>query len=486
MKIRTWLLVSYLVVMFLPLIAAYGLFMWINSYYGDRNIAEYMDVYVELNQLQEVLAEPSLYRIDADFSSVDSLVSEQVSVTLYNELGFIVHSTSLMNQKFASFLSKKDLYEGFYEQRQKFGTIRYKEPVFSGSSLTGVYEIEWKRDEWVAGVGQRTWFIIALFSIFFAAVFIVVAYLVNRKLNEPLYKLMGQMNSFAKGLPAKPLDKSNDELGELAGSFESMRSDLMEANERLAEERRQKEYMIASISHDLKTPLTSIRAYAEALEGNELSNNDQQEYREIIVEKAGYMRQMLDDLLTYTLLQSNTYTMASVLVDGEEFFEMLVSGYHTLCDEKGIELQEIVEVSEAYTVDTKQLIRVVDNLMMNAIRHTPSGHTIWLAAVSTNMVQKDWYFDFVKESLNETEGMYLIVQNEGEGLSGEQLESVFEPLFQADEARTKAGDGGTGLGLSITKQIIENHGGKVQMLSRKNIGTAVICYLPKSKGEEGL
>lgn len=472
--------------MLLPLIAGYGLFMWVNAYYEDRNIAEYMDVYVEINHLQEVLAEPSLYRTDADFSQVDSVVSEQVSVTLYNELGFIIYSTNLTNQKLASFLPKKELYEGFYEQQQKFGTIRYKEPIFSGSSLAGVYEIEWKRDEWVAGVGQRTWFIISLFIIFFTAVFIVVAYLVNRKLNEPLHRLIGQMNAFAKGLPAKPLRKSNDELGDLTSSFESMRSDLIEANERLAEEQRQKEFMIASISHDLKTPLTSIRAYAEALESNKLSNKEQKEYREIIVEKANYMRQMLEDLLMYTLLQSNTYTMAPVVVDGEEFFEMLVSGYRTLCDEKGIKLQDIVEISEVYMVDTKQLIRVVDNLMVNAMTHTASGNTIWLAAVSTDCVQKDWYFDFVKESLNETAGMYLIVQNEGEGLSEEQLESVFEPLFQVDEARTKAGNRGTGLGLSITKQIIEKHGGKVQMLSRKDIGTAVVCYLPKSKGEEEL
>ena len=65
----------------------------------------------------------------------------------------------------------------------------------------------------------------------------------------------------------------------------------------------------------------------------------------------------------------------------------------------------------------------------------------------------------------------------------EQLEKIFDPLYQADEARTKEGSG-TGLGLSITKQIIEKHGGKVQMLSGENRGTAVICYLPSSKGEE--
>lgn len=458
------------------------LFIWINAYYAEEGFGEQIDVYIEFSQIQTMLEEPTLYRTDSDFSEVEEVPSERISITLYNHLGFILYSNNPMNQTSLSFISKKQLYEGFYEQQQKFGTIRYKEPVFNGSTMIGVYEIEWARDEWVAGVGERTWIMITVFILFFVMLFMVVVYLVNRKFNKPLQQLMKQMDSFAKGLPIGEVRKSNDELGELSKSFEVMHEELLEANEKLADEQQQKAFMIASISHDLKTPLTSIRAYAEALESAELSTAQQKVYREVIVEKSVFMREMLDDLLMYTLLQSSSYTMESVIVDGEEFFDMLVSDYDTLCQEKGIQFQEIVNVSGIYEVNAQQLIRVVDNLMANAIKHTKSGDKIWLGAVNVEAIP-DWCFNFVQQSLLETEGMYLIVQNEGKGISVEQLEKIFDPLYQADEARTKEGSG-TGLGLSITKQIIEKHGGKVQMLSGENRGTAVICYLPSSKGEE--
>lgn len=481
MKIKTWLLISYLVVMLLPLLAAYSLFVWINAYYEKENVAEFMDVYVELSQLQEVLKEPAIYHVGADVPEIVEFDSERISVTLYNEVGYMLYSTNLMKQTALSFLPKKQLYEGFYVQQQNFKTIRYKEPVFSGSSMVGVYEIEWVREEWVAGVGGRTWLTVTLFTLFFVTMFIVVVYLVNRKLNQPLQQLKSQMNAFAKGLAVGDIRKSKDELGELAESFASMRGELMEANAKLADEQRQKEFMVASISHDLKTPLTSIRAYAEALESDELTVAQEKMYHQVIVEKSVFMREMLDDLLMYTLLQSHSYTMKSVIVDGEEFFDMLVSDYGALCREKGIKLHETTAVTDLYEVNAQQLIRVVDNLMANAIRHTKSGDTIWLAAVNINKVP-DWCFDFVRGKLCEKEGMYLIIQNEGIGIPKEQLEKIFEPLYQANEARTKEGSG-TGLGLSITKKIIEKHSGKVQILSEENKGTAVICYVPNSKGE---
>lgn len=468
--------------MLLPLIGAYTLFVWINAYYAEEGFTEQMDSYMEFNQIQTVLEDPTLYKVDSDFSEVEEVSSGHISITLYNHIGFILYSNNPMKQNSLSFTPKKQLYEGFYERQQNFGTIRYKEPIFKGSAMVGVYEIEWARDEWVAGVGKRTWLIVTLFTVFFISLFIVVMYLVNRKFTRPLQKLIQQMESFAKGLPIGEIRKSSDELGELSKSFEDMHRELMKTNEELADEQRQKEFMIASISHDLKTPLTSIRAYAEALELNELSLAKQKVYHEVIVEKSVFMRKMLDDLLMYTLLQSNSYTMDSVIVDGEEFFDMLVSDYETLCQEKNIQLQEIVEVSGMYEVNAQQLIRVVDNLMANAIKHTNPESKIWLGAVDVT-AKKNWCFDFVQQSLLETEGMYLIVQNEGDGVSEEQVEKIFEPLYQANEARTKEGNG-TGLGLSITKQIIEKHGGEIQMLSKEKIGTAVICYLPNSKGEK--
>lgn len=483
MKIKTWLLLSYLLVMLLPLAAAYGLFAWINSYYQDRNVAEYMENWTELNALQEVLDDPGLYRPKADWSEVSGLESDRLSVTLYTDIGFVVYASNPMKHTSMSFVGREQLYDGFYEMSQKFGAFTYKEPVFVGNAIVGVYEVQLVRDRWVAGVEKRTWLVIIAFSLFFIALFVGVVLLVNRRLNRPLHQLMGQMDSFAQGKEVQSILSRHDEIGELAKSFDKMRLDLTEANRQLTEEQQAKETMIASISHDLKTPLTSIRAYAEALQTGKLTDSEQEEYRTVIIEKSSYMRQMLDDLLTYTLLQSSSYEVDYVTVDGEEFFDMLVSGYDMLCEEKAVTLRVMSDVRGQYKVNSKQLMRVVDNLMANAIAHTDAGGKIGLAAVSAGK-SLEWGFPFVQEALNRKDGMYLIVQNEGQGLTVAEIAEVFNPLFQADQARTKAGDRGTGLGLSITKQIMEKHGGDVRMVSCPDIGTAVICWLPEMKGEE--
>ena len=75
MKTRTWLLISYLIVMLLPLLAAYALFVWINAYYAEKGFGEQMDTFIELTQLQSVLEQPTLYRIDSDFSEIDEIKS---------------------------------------------------------------------------------------------------------------------------------------------------------------------------------------------------------------------------------------------------------------------------------------------------------------------------------------------------------------------------------------------------------------------------
>src|SRR5699024_1673964 len=144
-----------------------------------------------------------------------------------------------------------------------------------------------------------------------------------------------------------------------------------------------KEYTVATISHDLKTPLTSIIAYTEALEyGDDLTTEEKKQYREIIMEKSDFMKQMLDDLLTHTLLQTRTYELDVVTVDSDEFLDMNISEYEKIAEEKQNTLRKENHVIGDYEVSQKQIIRVVDNLMRNAIHHTPIQGKIWLSTFS--------------------------------------------------------------------------------------------------------
>src|SRR5699024_8922482 len=168
---------------------------------------------------------------------------------------------------------------------------------------------------------------------------------------------------------------------------------------------------IASVSHDLRTPLTSIKAYAEYLKTRDLTEDEQNEYQKVIMDKADFMQQMLDDLLTFTLLQSPTYDVDFVEVEGSEFFDMLVSDYEPICKKKGIHLYTSVEVDGKYSVNPKQMMRVTDNLMSNAIQHTSSEDHIWIAALSSEQMPPEWLFGFIKDKARtfHDDAVYFIV-----------------------------------------------------------------------------
>ena len=483
MKLKTWLLSSYLIVMILPLVTAYMLFVWVNSYNNDQKVKEFFATSMELANIKSVLNNSELYQIKMERTEVDQLVNEQVSVILYNQDGFIVYSSNPIHSV-ASIVGKEILYENLYSLNQGFRTYNYKQPVFDNNKIIGFFQVELARDEWVAGVSERIWLVFGIFLIVFFLIYLTVVRFVNQKINRRITGLENEMTAFSGGQMLEETITKKDEIGELQRHFYDMRTKINDAKVIIEKEQRAKAYMIATISHDLKTPLTSIRAYAESLELNQnLSENEQSEYRQVIVEKASFMKQMLDDLLMYTLLQTPSYEMELVEVEGNEFFDMLVSDYGPLCKEKNIHLEIISNVVGLYEVNPKQLMRVADNLMSNAIQHTNAGGHIWLAAISAEGI--DQLFDFVKKSytFNFNENMYLIVQNNGKGIAGDKIIQVFDPLYQIDEARSKIDAHGTGLGLSITKQIIDKHGGDVQIFSKVEIGTCVICKLPKIKGK---
>ncbi|MGE8003920.1 HAMP domain-containing sensor histidine kinase [Lysinibacillus sp. NPDC093216] len=480
MKIKTWLLITFFIVMVLPITGAYSLYVWINAYYQDKNVGEYFEKLTELNQVKSVLENPMYYKKNADIKDIEALTNEHLAITLYSKSDLILYSSNPLKQVFDS---KDRIFKGLYELKQNYNAFTYKEPVYQDGELLGVYEIQLVRTDWVKGVESRSWLVIASSIVLFLLIYFAVMMLLNRKLNRPLHELMRQMRTFAKGEHVETnLVVRKDEIGELAQTFLAMQDEIETARAHLKTEQQQKELMIASISHDLKTPLTAIQAYAESLQSKALSEEQQDEYRQIILTKSETMKHMLEDLLMYTLLQSTSYHLELVAVDGAEFFEMALSDYEQLCKDHGFMLEVTCDIEGMYAVHPKQLQRVIDNLMSNAWRYGAVGTTIGLAAVNAGQCPIG-YFDLVLPALNKQNGMYIIVQNSGQGVKKEDIEKLFEPMYQADTARTKAGERGTGLGLNIAKQIIEKHGGTVELISKENYGTAVLCWLPSFKGE---
>lgn len=472
--------------MILPLAMAYVLFTWINSINSEQKVQEFFEVYSETQQIRETLSDPTLYLKGANIQPAEKLISETLSITLYDENGHVIYSP-FPDSLIMNYTNKKVLYKHLYSLEQGYRAFTYKEPVYNDDTIIGFFEIKFSQNEWMTSVSNRTILVMTIFVASFIIVYLVVIWFVNRKLNIRIIRLMDEMSAFAAGEKIEEKVTRSDEIGELKRHFYSMQKQINEARKAIAKEQEMKSYMIAAISHDLKTPLTSIKAYTEMLEVEaDLSREERESYERIIIEKTDYIEQMLDDLLMYTLLQSPTYDLEFVAVDGEELFDMLISDYELLCKEKDIHLHLSAHVSGQFHVSPKQLIRVADNLMSNAIKHTETGGHIWLSAHADEKAPLDLLFPFVKEKVtfNFAENVYLIVQNEGKGIEQSKLTYIFDPLYQVDQSRSKKDNYGTGLGLVITKQIVEKHGGEVSIVSEVNVGTSVICRIPKHKNIE--
>src|SRR5699024_7231347 len=434
MKIKTWLLLSYLVVMVLPLICAYGLFVAITNYYETKKVEENIDIQTEIRSLSKIVRDPDLYTASMDTSELEAVTNEQKQIKLYNKEGMVLYTT-VREAPILPMLNQ--IYSNLYDVQENLHSFTYKEPVFEQGELVGIFEIKVARDDFVATMKQYSTVVITVFIITFIIIYAGVAYFIHQKINRRLNGLMDEMSAFASGNFHAETKTKNDEIGALQKHFYAMRRQIVEAQKTIEREQAEKEYMIADISHDLKTPLTAIKAYTEEFQEPTLINKaEKKKYQKIILDKSYFMKNMLDDLMVYSLLQSQDYHLDVVTVDGTELFDMLLSDYDAICQQKNIPLTTVNDVSGLYEVDVKEIIRVVDNLMSNAVQHTQSGKSIELLAFSSHEnVESLLYkclrkYDFQFESY-----AYLVVQNAGQVIEGASLAQLFEPLYQADQAR---------------------------------------------------
>ena len=472
MKIKSWLIVSYILVMLLPLLAGWGLYILVIHYHEQQEMDDYFDKFQQLSKIRQVLEQPELYQVKADRSAIEGLKNPQTEIKLYLKEGYLIYTTNPFENTLRDKVDFSQLYANLYQFDYSYSAYSYKAPVFVENEVVGLYEVKLARDKWIQGVSDISKVVIGLFVLLLFFILFIVMWKVHKKITQPIDQLIENFNAFPTTKEVISTYDMNDEMGALYDNFRSMQLKLLAAEERTRQQQLEKEMMIASISHDLKTPLTSIRAFAEAIVQKPQKGSD---HAPVIIGKADYMQKMLTDLMIYSVLQSPKYELQVKTVDAEEFFEMLLQDYDSLMEEKNLNLKTSCHVTGELLIDVSQWMRIVDNLVANAVKFTqPTGK---IQLVATQEPHKEKLYPFTIRNCSKS-GTYFIVENSGDGISEEELERVLQPLYQVDEARTKAGSG-IGLGLTITKQILEKHGGSLKIVSEIGIGTSVICYLPQ-------
>jgi len=222
---------------------------------------------------------------------------------------------------------------------------------------------------------------------------------------------------------------------------------------------RNRNELIAGISHDLKTPITSILGYVEGInEGVANTEEKMQTYMDIIYNNAKYTNQLIDDLFLFSKLDINQINYQFSSVGVKDYFEDIFVEKKIDLEEQGhkVSYQTVVEDDMLMAIDPKMIYRVVANIIGNAVKYNDKE-------------QLDLKLKLTQLEGND-EGIHISITDNGAGIEEEQLGHIFDVFYRVDASRNKD-IGGSGLGLSISRQLVEAHGGKIWAESEIGEGT---------------
>jgi len=293
----------------------------------------------------------------------------------------------------------------------------------------------------------------------------VAALVIFRPAQARLRALEDAANRFGEGdLTARAPAIGGDEVAAVADAFNRMATDLAARQAQLVEADRARRQLLADVSHELMTPLTAIRGYAETLALPQFvpATKEGQRAVKVIQEEGERIERLVKDLLDLARFEAGGISLEQDNVDIDEIFERVSERHAKTAREKGVEIVIDPHEDDIRMVgDPMRLEQAVQNLAANALRHTPPGGKIRLGAS------------------REGGRIKLTVTDNGAGIAPEHLPHVFDRFYKADQSRLHAG--GSGLGLSIVKAIVERHGGTVAARSDQGVATVFEIVLPERR-----
>jgi signal transduction histidine kinase len=247
-------------------------------------------------------------------------------------------------------------------------------------------------------------------------------------------------------LSARATVSGDDEITDMARSFNHMAAELEDVRDR-------EQQFLMAVSHDLRTPLTTISGYAEALDAGDVSQEDLSRVAGILHGQTEQLSRLVEDLMALARVDAREFTLKPETVDISQLTSGVVDGYRSRAEIAGVSME--VECSEPLLilVDPQRLIQVLGNLLNNALRYTPDGGEISVVCRG-----------------NGPDAATISVTNSGPGIAPEDLPHVFERLYVADRYRAQR-PAGSGLGLAIVAELVDAMGGTVSCESTPDSGT---------------
>jgi signal transduction histidine kinase len=305
----------------------------------------------------------------------------------------------------------------------------------------------------------RGTFLQPLFQAGLVAVFLslLLAVLISRSVARPLQKVAAAAESIAEGDYDQQIPPQGpDEVKRVASSFNAMAAKVA------ATQQAQRDF-VANVSHDLKTPLTSVSGWSQAiLDGTAGKPAQQARAIQIIHTEAGRMSRMVDQLLDLAKIEAGQIQLSKEPVDLGQLVQEVHRSLTLRAEEKGVQLTVEATPVAAVSGDRDRLIQILANLVDNALDHTPPDGRVHLSLKP--------YGDKAVE---------LVVQDTGPGIPPEDLSRIFERFYQVDKSRHRPTENkGVGLGLAIVKELVEAHNGRIIAQSQLGQGSVFVVRLP--------
>ncbi|MFZ5351680.1 MAG: ATP-binding protein [Bacillota bacterium] len=320
-------------------------------------------------------------------------------------------------------------------------------------------------------IGGYVDLIINTVILIFAATSIFLVWILSRGILKPLNALKLSAEEIKKGnLDYEVKCESKDELGRLCSTFNDMRIELKESYKIQQKYEEDRKALLSSISHDLKTPITSIKGYIEGIIDGVANTPDKLErYAKTIYKKTMDMDRLIDDLFLYSKLDMKKLNFDFENVDLKRYFEDCVEELRQDLEEENSEISLISTLKESSYVlaDREKLKRVILNIVGNSIKYK-----------GKDRLKLEIYLS------SDEEYAYVQIKDSGKGISESELTRIFERFYRADTSRNTE-QSGSGLGLSIARQIIEEHGGRIWAESTIDKGTSIYFTLKLYYGRDG-
>lgn len=488
MKIKTKLVISFCIMIFVPIFLAMAIMFGVYSFqvhtveqtYGIRNADAYSLLY-SVKLLTRSTA--------ADFDEIRHVA--QSDANQLQEMDYLQEMNQDLQQKY-SYLVVRRVKEIYYNGQSGNEEILNSLPAYgttdpttgTGIFIDSEHEILVKQADFLFPAGKRgSAFIvtscngtvaelrqlvlggaISIVSILLLTAFMMMIW-IYRSMITPIRKLQSAAENIKEGNLDFSVDVSGeDEIGELGVTFEEMRQRLKDNAEEKLRNEKENRALISNIAHDLKTPITAVKGYAEGImDGVANTPEKVDKYIRTIYNKANEMDTLINELTLYSKIDTNRIPYNFAKINVGEYFKDCVEEIGLDLEAKGVGLSyyNYALPDTLIIADPEQLRRVINNIIGNSVKYMNKTEKF------INIRIKD-VGDFIQ----------VEIEDNGRGIAPKDLPYIFDRFYRTDASRNSA-TGGSGIGLSIVKKIIEDHGGKIWATSKEDAGTTMYFVIRK-------